>query len=633
MKNNLHSLTVLLVTLLSTASSTHVVVRAEESDVLSGADAKGVEMLTNYCYDCHVGDEPEGGIEVDFFEVGDSLERRVETVEKIIRVLKEQQMPPADYDQPSSTERVEVLQWIESKLASFDCGDVASVGRVTMRRLNRVEYNNSIRDLTGLALEPAKDFPSDDVGNGFDNIGDVLTIPPILLEKYLAAGSEIASAVVAEQAAFKRVFPFEAENPGDLQEVVDALIRSADDFMLRAFRRPPSSAESERMRELMTTAYVDKGLSPKKIHETMIAAVLSSPQFIYKVETASPSDYTNGVRQLNSYEMATRLSYFLWSSTPDERLLKLAERGELSSVEEIESAVDWMLDDPKSMALTENFAGQWLQLRDLAKLSPDPDLFPEYDGDLQRSMRRETELMFGSLVSEDRSVLDLLNADYSFLDGRLADFYGVDGVDGEEFQRVDLKGRRSGVLMHASVLLITSNPTRTSPVKRGKWVLDNLLGEPPPPPPPDVPELGESGETLGTLRQQMEQHRANPNCAVCHTKMDALGFGLENFDAIGRWRTSDGQGPIDPSGELPGGKQFLGPVDLVEILAENKKNEFTRCMSQKMLTYALGRGLAVYDRCTVNNIVARISADGFRFRTMVKAIATSEPFRFQEAAD
>ncbi|MEM8736747.1 MAG: DUF1587 domain-containing protein, partial [Planctomycetota bacterium] len=218
MRNSLHKLVaylaVLPVAIVAMACSS----LADESN----EDAKAVEMLTNYCYDCHVGDETEGGIEVDFFETGESLERRVETVEKIIRVLKEQQMPPADYDQPSSTERVEVLEWIESKLASFDCGDVASVGRVTMRRLNRVEYNNSIRDLTGLSLQPANDFPSDDVGNGFDNIGDVLTIPPILLEKYLSAASEVASAVVADEEAYKKVFPFEAENQEDLEQVVDA---------------------------------------------------------------------------------------------------------------------------------------------------------------------------------------------------------------------------------------------------------------------------------------------------------------------------------------------------------------------------------------------------------------------------
>jgi mono/diheme cytochrome c family protein len=600
-------------------------------DTVTSTD-RVLEIFSNYCYDCHSGSEPEGGVSVDFFEANEPLDKRVDVVEKIIRVLKEQEMPPADYDQPTSVDRVAAIDWVETQLKNFDCGSVSRPGRVTMRRLNRVEYDNTIRDLTGLDLGLAKDFPSDDVGNGFDNIGDVLTIPPILLEKYLSAAAEVAAKVMADPEATKRVFPFEVENEEDLEQVVEVSKRNAEHFMERAFRRPVKSKESNRMFELMRSAFMEKGLGPEKIRETIIMATLSSPHFVYKVEADEPSDFVDGIRPLNDYEIATRLSYFLWSSMPDERLFQLAEAGKLRTAEQIEAAVDWMLDDPKAVALTNNFAGQWLQLRDLQNLSPDPDLFPEFDDDLRAAMRKETELLFASLIQDNRSCLDLLDAEYSYLNGRLADFYGVEGVDGEEFRRVDMSGRRSGVLMHASVLLITSNPTRTSPVKRGKWVLDNLLDEPPPPPPPNVPELGESGETLGTLRQQMEQHRANPNCAVCHTKMDALGFGLENFDAIGKLRETDGKDRIDPSGKLPGGREFDGPVDLVRILAEDKKMEFTRCLARRLLTYSLGRGLGVYDRCTVNTIVDQVRGDQFRFRTLIKAVATSEPFMTQESA-
>ena len=597
------------------------------------ADAEiAIRTLTNYCYDCHVGDGSEGGIQVDFFESKDALESHVETVEKIILVLKEQQMPPADMDQPSVEERVTTLQWIEQQLRNFDCGDASRPGRVTMRRLNRAEYNNTIRDLTGLDLKLADDFPSDDVGAGFDNIGDVLTIPPILLEKYLAAALTIAAEVVADPAARKEVFPFETKEGDPIEDVVAAARANAEHFATRAFRRPVSSQELERLFELMRSTF-EAGGDMNRIIQTTVAAVLSSPHFIYKVETDDPRDVVDGVRPLNDFEIATRLSYFLWSSMPDERLFELAGKQQLHTAEQIEAEVDRMLDDPKSVALVKNFAGQWLQLRDLERLSPDPDLFANFDPELRDAMRLETELLFENIVREDRSVLDLLNADYTFVNQRLADFYGLDDaqIEGQDFQRVALNGVRSGVLMHASVLLITSNPTRTSPVKRGKWVLDNLLGEPPPPPPPNVPELGESGETLGTLRQQMEQHRSNPSCAVCHTKMDTLGFGLENFDAIGMWRDIDGRDEIDASGELPGGRKFNGPVDLVRILAEDKQLEFTRCMSQKLLTYALGRGLGVYDRCTVNNIVRVVRGDEFRFRTLAKAIATSSPFTMQEA--
>lgn len=591
-----------------------------------------IETLTAYCYDCHVGDEPEGGIHVDFFEGNEPLDKRVEVVEKIIRVLNEQQMPPADCEQPNATERVELLRWIQGSLAEFDCGEVSRPGRVTMRRLNRVEYNNTIRDLTGLDLKPANEFPSDDVGNGFDNIGDVLTIPPILFEKYVGAAIDVATAVVADDAALARVIPIDMSDP-EAPESIPRARQSAVDFAERAYRRPLTGEEKDQLFDLMRTGYVEKGLSVKQIQASVIAAILSSPQFIYKVEADDPDDFMDGIRPLNDFEIATRLSYFLWSSMPDEELFNLARQGKLRDQKQIEAQVDRLLDDAKSEGLVSNFAGQWLQLRDLTELSPDPELFATFDDELRFAMRRETELLFSDLIKRDSSVLDLLNADYTFLNSKLADFYGVEGVEGNDFERVELSGKRSGVLMHASVLLITSNPTRTSPVKRGKWVLDNLLGEPPPPPPPDIPELEESGETLGTLRQQMEQHRANPNCSVCHTKMDALGFGLENFDAIGKWRTDDGRNPIDPSGELPGGRMFDGPVDLVEILAEDKKTEFARCMTRKMLTYALGRGLGVYDRCSVNTIVSQLAGEEYRFRTMVKAVATSEPFMTQEAAE
>lgn len=591
-----------------------------------------LETLRNYCYDCHTGDEAEGGIVVDFFEQNQPLDRRVETVEKMLLVLREQQMPPADYDELSAKERVALLDWIDGELQKFDCGEVSRPGRVTIRKLNRVEYDNTIRDLTGLDLNLAKDFPSDDVGDGFDNIGDVLTLPPILMEKYIAAATEVAEQVIANEKATERLFPKQADNPEDIAQVVAAARENAEQFAFRAYRRPLASQDKNRIFELMRATY-SKGFTPDEIRKTLITAVLSSPQFIYRVESDDNRKFENGVRKLDDFELASRLSYFLWSSMPDDELFEAAKAGKLSTTEGLEEQVDRMLADPKADALVKNFAGQWLQLRDLENLSPDPKSFPDFNDRIRRAMRRETEELFSHLLTENRSVLELLNADYSFLNEDLAGFYGVEGVQGNDFRKVALGGSRSGILMHASVLLITSNPTRTSPVKRGKWVLDNLLGEPPPPPPPDVPELDESGETLGTLRQQLEQHRANPNCAVCHTKMDALGFGLENFDAIGKWRDQDGRNPIDPSGTLPGGRKFQGPVDLVNLLAEDKKTAFCRCMSRKMLTYALGRGLGVYDRCTINGVLGRLESDNYRFQTLIKSIVTSDPFRLQEQAD
>ena len=596
----------------------------------SDVTAQAQQTLTKYCYDCHTGDKAEGGVRVDFLSGDGNLENHIELVDKIILVLKEQQMPPADAEQPEGADRVKTIEWIEQRLREFDCGAASRPGRVTMRRLNKTEYNHTVRDLTGLDLQLAKDFPSDDVGNGFDNIGDVLSLPPILMEKYLDAANQIAMAVVKNEAALNQVFPQTASDEKNLDEVVEVARANASSFAMRAFRRPLDTEESERLLNLMRAAWAANA-SKEEIIQATLTAVLASPHFLYRVEDDDPADFVDGVRPLNDFELASRLSYFLWSSMPDERLMQLAGEKKLHTTEQLNAEVDRMLADPKSLALVENFAGQWLQLRDLEALSPDPVKFAAFDAKLRKSMRRETELLFTNILKENRSILELLSADYSFVDARLAKHYGIEGVSGDEFQKVDLQGKRRGMLMHGSILLLTSNPTRTSPVKRGKWVLENLLAEPPPPPPPNVPELGATGVTLGTLRQQMEQHRENPNCAVCHVKMDAVGFGLENFDAIGSWRDADGRDKIDPSGTLPGGRKFNGPLDLVQILVEDKKAEFSRCVTMKMLTYALGRGLGVADRCTVSSIVNKLAEEEYRFATLVKSIVTSQPFTYQES--
>lgn len=619
---------------------------ADDAVDSGGTDSSGpnesalaLQSFKTYCFDCHVGEGAEGGIRVDFLEsfadpssadAGRLFESNVEVIEKVILVLKEQQMPPADMDQPSSMERVAAIDWIEGRLQAFDCGSISSPGRVTIRRLNRVEYNNTIRDLTGLDLRLADDFPSDDVGNGFDNIGDVLTLPPILMEKYLDSAQAIASAVMQDEQARQRLFPYAAADEKNMEEVVDVARRNAEYFAGRAYRRPVTPEEAERLFALMRSAW-EADATKEEILQSLITAVLASSHFLFRVEDDAEASFVEGVRRLNDYELASRLSYFLWSSMPDEALFEAARNGELHEPEQLTRQAQRMLMDPKAAALVQNFAGQWLQLRDLDVLSPDPALFNEFDAELRQAMRQETELLFSNIMTENRSVLELLDADYSFVNERLARHYGIEQVTGPEFRKVSLNGKRRGVLMHGSVLLLTSNPTRTSPVKRGKWVLDNLLAEPPPPPPPGVPELNEAAETLGTLRQRMEQHRADPNCAVCHTKMDALGFGLENFDAIGRWRDADGRDPIDPSGTLPGGKKFAGAVELVSILAQEKKSEFARCMANKMLTYALGRGLGVSDRCTVKSIVARLEHEDYRFHTLVESIVTSPPFMYQQS--
>ena len=396
-------------------------------------------------------------------------------------------------------------------------------------------------------------------------------------------------------------------------------------FAKRAYRRPVTAAEVARLVKVYDFARKN-GESFEVGVAQSLKAVLVSPSFLFRGELQPEPDNPKSVHAVNEFALASRLSYFLWSSMPDTELFSLAERGQLRA--NLETQVRRMLKDPKSRALVENFAGQWLQLRNLAVLQPDRKLFPNYDAKLRTAMQRETELLFETVLREDRSVFEFLTADYTFVNERLAKHYGISGVSGEEFQRVSLKGMpRVGVLTHASILTLTSNPTRTSPVKRGKWVLENLLATPPPPPAPNVPELDDQKQLSGTLRQRMEQHRANPNCASCHTKMDAIGFGLENFDAVGVFRAVDGGAAIDPSGQLGSAENFQGPMELAKLLATKKHDDFLRCMVEKMLTYALGRGLEYYDRPAVLAIADGLVKRKHAFSSLVLELVTSVPFQ------
>lgn len=316
---------------------------------------------------------------------------------------------------------------------------------------------------------------------------------------------------------------------------------------------------------------------------------------------------------------------------PDEELFALAAAGKLRRTDVLEAQVRRMLKDPKSLSLVENFASQWLNLRTLDGHVPDRKTFPEFNDQLRRDMRRETEMLFAAVMREDRSVLDFIDADFSFINERLAEHYGIENIKGEEFRQASLPaGQRAGVLTHASVLTLTSNPTRTSPVKRGKWILENILGTPPAPPPPNVPALEEAAKMAegATLRKQLEVHRNNPSCAACHEQLDALGFGFENFDAIGRWRDRDGEHLIDASGTLPGKQTFNGPGELVKVL-KKRSDDFSRCLTEKMLTYALGRGLEYYDKCAIDKITASGEENGRRFSNMIIEIVKSDPFRMR----
>ena len=403
---------------------------------------------------------------------------------------------------------------------------------------------------------------------------------------------------------------------------------------LKAWRRPVAAEEVDRLTGFVKLA-VDQGGSFEEGLQVALQATLVSPHFLFRVERNAGAADAEGNQTLGGYELASRLSYFLWSSTPDDELLAAAGRGDLHDEAKLRAQVQRLLADQRSSALTENFAGQWLELRNLSRASPDPDLFPEFDDELRKAMRRETELFFDSMLREDRPALDFLDADYTFLNERLARHYGIEGVRGKQFRRVQVDGnKRGGILSQASVLTVASYPTRTSPVLRGIWVLDNILNAPAPPPATGFPELAEDevGKN-GTLRQQLEKHRADPSCAVCHNRIDNLGFGLENYDPIGRWRTLDGKWPVDSAGELPGGYKFESPGELKKILRETEGDMFVRGLIEKMLTYALGRGVERYDTPAIEQIRERMAQHNYRFSSLIDGIVTSVPFRMRRGEE
>ena len=403
------------------------------------------------------------------------------------------------------------------------------------------------------------------------------------------------------------------------------------DLARRAFRRPVPAETVDRLMTLVTRS--QKRGDPYEVGIGLaIQAILVSPEFLFRIETAPRATRTvashDVVHPISEFELASRLSYFLWSSMPDEELLRAAERNTLRKPGVLEAQVRRMLADPKSQALVQDFGGQWLQIRGLESVKPDPIRFERWDEYLRLSMRRETELFFQHIVKEDRPVLDFLDADYTFLNDRLAHHYGIPGVEGPDFRKVALTGtRRGGIFTHASVLTVSSYANRTSPVLRGKWILDNLLNTPPPDPPPDVPAIDEAavGKT-GTLRQQMEQHRSNPACRACHSRMDPMGFSMENFNAIGAWRDKDGEFPIDAVGTLPDGRTFDGASGLKTIL-KTEGDKFAEALTHKMLLYALGRGLGTADRPAIKAIAARAAAAEYRFSSLVLGVVDSEPFQ------
>ena len=412
--------------------------------------------------------------------------------------------------------------------------------------------------------------------------------------------------------------------PGEEHEAAMELLRN---FATRAFRRPVAEAEVARLAGFVDFAQKNGGSFLEGV-QIAVQAALCSPRFLFRWELDPKAAAGGGIRDLDDYEVASRLSYFLWSSMPDAELFALAAKGELRKGGNLEKQVQRMMHDWKARAFVNNFAGQWLQIRNIWEVGVDAAEFPKWDDSLKGAMKEETELFFQAVMKEDRPVTDLIDADFTFLNEKLARFYGIDGVKGDKFQRVTLPkdSPRGGVLTMGSVLVSTSTPTRTSPVIRGKWVLEQIIGSAPLPPPPDVPPLPEQRTVNQTasLRKRLEQHRSQPDCAGCHSKLDPLGFALENFDATGAWRDADGKFPIDSSGELADGSHFNGARELKQVLKKNKG--FVRGLIRKMMTYALGRGLEHIDRQAIEAAASQVENSGNRFSALVTAIVTSDPF-------
>lgn len=761
-------------------------------------------FLENYCYDCHDAFERKGDVDLESLvdvPASDAHQRRV--WEAVFKQLRAGAMPPDDEFQPTAAERTALVAALEHRLSYVDPARARDPGRVTARRFNRLEYDNTIRDLFGIRLTLGNSFPTDDVGYGFDNIGDVHTTSPLRLQRYLEAAETITDFLFQtgrrtelnrnEQAVFfdrheivkssdagvvldhhsratvtydvplpgtytlhlhawglmpDSVFKARAIDelnawpeipnafqPGDVEpdvqlEVwvdgtrVDALairqgagsrdwrtytttfpatmgvhevafrlgvpatltgpartawladpprvgVREArlegpftvdpaalgplhrlllttrpgpglspaaavervfSELLPRAFRRPVAAAELAAYTHLVL-GLLDQGESFDSALAGGVQAALISPHFLYRLDHGPDAADPDRIRPVGDYALASRLSYFLWASMPDDTLFDLAAAGRLHDPAELARQVRRLLADERAVAFKEGFFRQWLDLRKLRLLTIDRARFPAFTEDLRADVEAETLLFIRSVIDDNRPIRDLLTADYTFVNDALARLYGLPAPEkssDRDFRRVSLTDLpRRGLLTQPSILMLTSYPNRTSPTKRGNWILEAILGDEPPPPPPNVPQLEEAAANHAALplREQLELHRTNQTCASCHATMDPIGLGLENFDAIGRWRTEDAGAPIDASGELPGGVRFDGPLELLDILNQ-READFAAAFTRKLLTYALGRGLEFYDRVAVDEILRDAAPADHRIVDLVTAVVQSRPFRF-----
>lgn len=496
------------------------------------------------------------------------------------------------------------------------CDDV-DPGSVVLHRLNRAEYDNTVRDLLGVDLALADGFPAESHVEGFDNNAQALTFSPLHAEKYFAAAKDAVAATL-DDAQLSETLVFCEPVGDDVRGCAEPVFR---EFLPRAYRRPATDAEVDRMVALVEDAIGSGETFEEGISEALTATLIS-PNFLYRPEPA-PQDAAPGeAYRLPPYALASRLSYFLWSSMPDDALFEAAESGALADHDEIANQVRRMLADEKADAFTRNFVGQWLHARAMEEARPDASRFPAFDESLRTAMEEEAYAFFAKVLAEDRPLSDFLLADFVVVNRRLAEHYGLpsDGL-GDEFEPVELGNEtRGGVLGQASFLTVTSHPTRTSPVKRGKWVIEQLLCTSPPPPPPGVEQLPEDVDPDATQREIFEQHRADPACSSCHALMDPIGFALEGYDAIGATRTSENGSLIETQGELSG-VEFDDAAELAQILAEDSR--YLPCVTKKVFTYAVGRAPDDRDECTVEAIAQALEGSDQSIVELLILIAQS----------
>jgi len=598
--------------------------------------SRAQSFLNTYCKACHTGKSAVGGFRVEAVAEEATLGAEPRKWTSLLRRVHNSEMPPKNAPAPELDEREAFTNWIESALRAQVCAAGVAPGPSPLRRLNRDEYTATIQDLFDLHVDFSGLLPVEGAGGeGFDNAAETLFLSPLHSEKYMEAAKLAVEFASKEYKSRERIL---VAKPGPGVAPEAAARKILEVLLPRAFRRPVAEADIAPYVALYQSARRE-GQEHEPAVFFALRGVLVSPFFLYRTE---PPNTTGADRPLDSYSLASRISYFIWGSMPDEFLFDIAAKGKLHDAEVIRQVVPRMLRNDRAEVFARRFIEQWLHTRDLSgDKAPDAKLFPEYatDEELRGDIRLQPVYFLRELFSKNHSVLNLIDSTHTIGTSNLEKLWDVklplNANQRKQPHWVELppNSNRGGLLGMPAVHAVSSYPYRTSPVLRGAWILETLLGTPPPPPPPDVPALEEAhaGQTPKSLRERLEQHRANPVCASCHSRIDGLGFALENYDVIGRWRAQEGGKPLDTTGELADGTKFEGPAGLKKLLLD-RKELFLRNFTSKMLGYALGRGLTVRDSCTVDQIVDKLKGKDYRIQTLIEEIVLSVPFRYQALA-